>query len=108
MPLFRIHRLKENHRQQFRWQPHTPGLTHVKPRDYEPGGTIEAGSEYAAWLRLREAGEPFQVGDLLEIEGASLRIYKYIGFEEVRWVVPEQTPASVPDGGGLRAQPSGL
>ena len=29
-------------------------------------------------------------------------------FAPVPDVVPEQTPASVPDGGGLRAQPSGL
>jgi hypothetical protein len=108
MPLYKIHRMKENHRQQFRWKPHTAGLSHVKPRDYEPGETVEASSEYAAWLRLREAGQPFQVGDILEIEGTSLRIYKYIGFEEARWVVPEQAPPPAPESVGLPGQPGGL
>ncbi len=31
MPVYQIHRLKDSHRQQFRWAPHTPGVT-VKNR----------------------------------------------------------------------------
>ena len=95
MPRYQIHRLKESHRQQFRWQPHTAGVSIVKPRDYEPGGEVEAGSEYGAWGQLRDRGEPLEVGDLLEIEPGSPRIYKYIGFEEARWVLPEVPAAAV-------------
>lgn len=108
MPLFRIHKLKESHRQQFRWQPHTSGLSHVKPKDYEPAGSVEASNEYVAWMRLKQDGAAFQVGDLLEVEGVSLRIYKYVGFEEVRWVVPEQNPVPQPESGPIPAQPAGV
>ncbi len=93
MPAYQIHRLKETPRQQFRWAPHTSGVTIVKPKDYQPGAVIEAASPYAAWMALRDAAEPLEVGDLLELPGAELRIYKYIGFEEARWWVPEAAPA---------------
>jgi hypothetical protein len=33
------------------------------------------------------------VGDILENELGEIRLYKYIGFEEAKWVVPEQAPA---------------
>jgi hypothetical protein len=89
MPVYCIHRLKESQRQQFRWAPHTSGATAVKPKDYEPGGTIEASSTYAAWKALRDSDVPLKIGDLLEVEGAELRIFKYVGFEEARWVLPE-------------------
>lgn len=92
MPAYRIHRLKETARQQFRWAPHTSGISTVKPKDYEPAEMIEAASPYAAWLDLRESEHALQVGDLLELEGAELRIFKYIGFEEARWYVPEPAP----------------
>ena len=92
MPAYRIHRLKETARQQFRWAPHTSGISTVKPKDYEPAEMIEAASPYAAWLALRESEQALQVGDLLELEGAELRIFKYIGFEEARWYVPEPAP----------------
>ncbi len=95
MPRYQIHRLKENHRQQFRWQPHTAGLSVVKPKDYESSGLVEAASEYAAWIQLRASGEPLAVGDLLEIEPGVLRIHKYIGFEEARWLLPEVQAAAV-------------
>ena len=93
MPAYQIHRLKETPRQQFRWAPHTSGVTIVKPKDYQPGAVIEAASPYAAWMALRDAAEPLEGGDLLELPGAELRIYKYIGFEEARWWVPEAAPA---------------
>jgi len=95
MPRYQIHRLKENHRQQFRWQPHTAGVSVVKPKDYELGGVVEAASEYAAWTQLRDGGTPLEVGDVLEIEPGVLRIYKYIGFEEARWLIPEVQAAAL-------------
>jgi hypothetical protein len=99
MPAYQIHRLKETQRQQFRWAPHTPGVTVVKLKDYEPAEVVEAASPYALWLALRESDRPIAVGDLIQVVGdgsyqanAELRILKYIGFEEARWYVPE--PAS--------------
>jgi hypothetical protein len=101
MPAYQIHRLKEAQRQQFRWAPHTPGVTIVKLKDYEPGTVVEAASPYALWLALRECEDVIAVGDLIEVAGESiepgsgeLRIFKYIGFEEARWYVPE--PVSRP------------
>ena len=103
MPDYQIHRLKETQRQQFRWAPHTPGVTIVKLKDYEPGALVEAASPYALWLALRGSENPLAVGDLLEALGdlmevagvvpaGELRILKYIGFEEARWYVPEPAP----------------
>jgi hypothetical protein len=92
MPAYQIHRLKESQRQQFRWAPHTSGVTTAKPKDYEKGAVTESASPYAVWLALRETDEQLQVGDLLELESGELRIYKYIGFEEARWFVPESVP----------------
>ncbi len=99
MPAYQIHRLKETQRQQFRWAPHTPGVTVVKLKDYEPGDIIEAASPYALWLALRGSGNAIAVGDLIEVAGdasqqasTELRILKYIGFEEARWYVPEPAP----------------
>ncbi len=94
MPAYQIHRLKDAPRQQFRWAPHTSRVMIVKPKDYQPGATVEAASPYAVWLALRDTEEPLQVGDLLELSGDQLRIFKYIGFEEARWYVPEPVPAA--------------
>jgi hypothetical protein len=99
MPAYQIHRLKETQRQQFRWAPHTPGVTIVKLKDYEPGSVIEAASPYALWLALRESDNALAVGDLIDVVGqvpaGELRILKYIGFEEARWYVPEPAPQSM-------------
>jgi hypothetical protein len=96
MPAYQIHRLKEAQRQQFRWAPHTPGVTIVKLKDYEPGSVAEAATPYALWLALRETENAIGVGDLIEVvsdvPGGELRILKYIGFEEARWYVPEPAP----------------
>jgi hypothetical protein len=92
MPAYQIHRLKESQRQQFRWAPHTSGVTIAKLKDYEKGALTEAASPYAVWLALRDTDEQLQVGDLLELESGELRIYKYIGFEEARWFIPETAP----------------
>lgn len=89
MPNYRIHRLRENVRQQFRNAAHVSGAAVVKLRDYEPGTSIEASSPYAAFFASRETGEALQVGDVLETESGDLRIFKYVGFEEARWFVPE-------------------
>lgn len=94
MPSFQIHRLRDHERQRFRWAPHTSGTSTVKAKDYEKIAGIESPTEYGAWLALRDAGTPLHVGDLLETEDGSLRICKYIGFEEALWFVPEVRPGS--------------
>jgi hypothetical protein len=92
MPAYQIYRLKESARPQFRNAPHTSGATIVKPRDYEKSASVDASSPYAAWTALRESADALQVGDLLELDGGELRIFKYVGFEEARWYVPEPAP----------------
>jgi hypothetical protein len=107
MPGYKIHRLKETVRQQFRWAPHASGATGVKPKDYEPAGTVEAPGLYAAWDALRDRGEALRVGDLLETESGELRICKYVGFEEARWVLPEVASGleSLPPAAGAAGPP---
>ena len=89
MAVYRIYRMKESPRQQFRWAPHVSGCASLKPKDYEARGQIEALHEYDAWKILRETGDPLAVGDLLETEDGRLRICKYVGFEPAEWVLPE-------------------
>jgi hypothetical protein len=89
MTVYQIHRLRESTRQQFRWAPHIAGVAIVKPKDYEPASTIEAESPYAAWLLLRDTEDVLKLGDVLEAPIGDLRIFKYIGFEQARWFVPE-------------------
>lgn len=89
MPSYRIHRLKDHLRHPFRSAPHFGGTASVKPRDYELGGGVEASSPYAAFFASKESEAPLQLGDVLESEDGSLRICKYIGFEEARWIAPE-------------------
>jgi hypothetical protein len=62
MPAYQIHRLKDTQRQQFRWAPHIPGVTIVKLKDYEPGSVVEAASQYALWLGLRDSENAIGVG----------------------------------------------
>ena len=89
MSAYRIYRMKESTRQQFRWAPHTIGVTNVKPKDYELTVTVEAPTPYAVWTATEGLADALQVGDILESESGELRIYKYVGFEEAQWVVPE-------------------
>ena len=89
MPAYRIHRLKDHMRHQFRYGPHVSGMAGVKPRDYEPGSSIEAPTPYSAYFALRSSPTPLEVGDLLESEDGTLRIFKFVGFEEASWVLPE-------------------
>jgi len=102
MPSYRIHRLREYLRQPFRSAPHVSGTAHVKPRDYVPasspesewtGETITAASPYAAYFELKDSATPLYPGDLLEDERGALRIFKFVGFEEAQWVLPEVLPA---------------
>ena len=94
MPNYRIHRLKDHLHQSFRLAPHVSGSANVKPRDYEAGDSIEAGSPYAAFFAQKESADPLHPGDLLESEDGVLRIYKFVGFEEAQWVLPEAKPES--------------
>ncbi len=108
MPSYRIFRLKEEQRQRFRWGPHTSGATGVRLKDYVEAGSIEAASVYAAWAALRETDRALKVGDLLDLEGGSLSICKYVGFEEARWVTPEvKLEAAAPAGSGAFPPASG-
>ena len=93
MPLYRIHRLKDHLRQQVRFAPHVGGTATVKPRDYQPPdeaqAQVDAGTPYAAFFALRDTETPMEVGDLLEAPDGSLRIFKFVGFEEAQWALPE-------------------
>lgn len=93
MPLYRIYRMKDSPRQQFRWAPHVSGCASVKPKDYDQRGEIVALNEYDAWKSLRESGEALAVGDLLEAEAGHLSVCKYVGFEPAQWLLPESKAA---------------
>jgi hypothetical protein len=100
MPSYRIHRLKDHLQQSFRLAPHVSGTAHVKPRDYEPGEpfeSVEAATPYAAFFALKETEGPLLPGDLLEAENGALRIYKFVGFEEAQWLLPEAKPEATPE-----------
>ncbi len=99
MPLYRIFRMKDWRRQNFRLAPHARGLSLVRPGDYEQNGEIEASSPYLAWAALRETDRSLEVGDILEFNDGQLRIYKYVGFEEAQWHIPEVKS-------GLEAEPA--
>ena len=89
MHTYRVHRLKDHLRRQFRYAPHVSGRAMAKPRDYEAGESVEATSPYRAFFDLRDSGAPLEVGDLLEAGDGSLRIFKFVGFEEAIWQLPE-------------------
>lgn len=92
MALYRLHRMKEGPRQQFRWAAHSSGVTQVKPKDYEISGEFEAPSTYALWQDLRLTDNALQLGDILELDSGDLKIFKYVGFEEAQWILPEVKP----------------
>jgi hypothetical protein len=103
MPLYRIYRMKDSPRQQFRWAPHVAGCASVKPKDYEPCDQMEAAHEYDAWRLLRESGQALEVGDLLETGEGRLSICKYVGFEPAQWVLPEVKLQAEPEPAGQTA-----
>ena len=98
MQTYRIHRLKEHLRNQVRFAPHVSGTAAVKPRDYQPAtdeDLVEAESPYAAFFAMRDTPAPLEVGDVLEsVSDGSLRIFKFVGFEEAQWALPEQKPVA--------------
>ncbi len=108
MPVYRIHRLKESPRLAFRSAAHPAGLAMLKPKDYETGAEVEAPSPYGAWASLHGTAAALQVGDVLEHPDGSLRVYKYVGFEEARWILPEVRTGleSIPLATGPAAAPS--
>ena len=94
MPTYRVYRMKDGPREQFRWAAHTGGLARVKLKDYDQGGEIQAATPYAAWKELAALTDALRPGDLLETvpcdgSPADLKIAKYIGFEPAEWYVPE-------------------
>ncbi len=92
MASYRIFRLKEHVRQNFRWTPHLSGPSQVKPRDYEEAFTLEGDSPYAVWATVRDTPRALQVGDVIEVDAFELRIVKYVGFEQAKWLLPEERP----------------
>lgn len=108
MPLYRIFRMKDSERQRFRMLPHTSGATMIKPKDFEEQGAVEAVSPYGAWSQLRESDHPLQVGDLLIAPNDEMRILKFVGFEEARWIIPEVKSGIEhvpPAAGGVTSEP---
>src|SRR6202795_4203907 len=93
MTRYRIHRMKPNARESFRWAAHTGGTATVKEKDYEPGAEIDAPGCYAAW-KILGSSDPLAPGALLEDPSGKLLILKYIGFEPASWFVaaPELSP----------------
>ena len=106
MATYRIHRMKDVPRQQFRFAPHVSGAATVKVKDYQRDGEVEAENEYDAWNSLRSTDQALQVGDLLELPTGELRIYKYVGFETANWHVPEpKLPLEPPAAADPEASP---
>jgi hypothetical protein len=101
MAIYRIHRLRNHLRQSFRYAPHVSGAADVRPRDYSPANTpddtVDAATPYAAYFATRETTAPLEPGDLLESETGELRIFKFVGFEEARWILPEPKPEPSPE-----------
>ena len=95
MPGYRIHRLKDHLRHQFRYGPHVSGMASVKPRDYEPGATVEAPTPYSAYFALRGSDAALELGDLLESDEGALLIFKFVGFEQAMWVLPQAKPEDI-------------
>ncbi|BDC52331.1 hypothetical protein F183_A46460 [Bryobacterales bacterium F-183] len=90
MALYRIFRLKDSLRAQFRQLPHMSGVAKIKAKDYEENTTtVEAPTPYAAWFALKGTEQELAVGDVLAEENGEVRIIKFVGFEPAEWVVPE-------------------
>jgi hypothetical protein len=112
MPHYRIHRIKDNPQETFRWASHTGGLAIVKPRDYEVGESVEAANPYQTWKLMAEQGQPLRPGDVLELASGEseaapaeqgMWIAKYVGFEPAQWFVPEPPKTDSADTAGEQA-----
>jgi len=95
--LFKIYRMKDAPREQFRWAAHTGGPAVIKSKDYEATGEISAATPYAGWKALSAEGAELRTGDVLEEvlpDGSpgALYIAKYVGLESATWFVPEPRP----------------
>jgi len=88
--------MKEQARLSFRSAPHTSGETAVKLKDYVEADSIEAVSTYEAWELLRATERPLEIGDILESELGAIKICKYIGFDDAKWIVPDVKPPAEP------------
>ena len=88
--------MKDVPREQFRWAPHVSGMANARPKDYAPAEAIDAENEYVAWALARNSDRPLQVGDMLETPAGELRLCKYVGFEEARWLVAEPPSPNIP------------
>jgi hypothetical protein len=86
--------MKESSRQSFRSAPHTSGETAVKLKDYTESGTVEAVNPYDAWEQVRGTEQALEIGDILESELGGIQIYKYVGFEDAKWILPEASAAA--------------
>jgi hypothetical protein len=95
MPVFKVHRQRENARNQFRWAPHTSGPAVVKQRDYSEPVEVEAPSAYGLFNSLRGSEEALEVGDVVELPDGSLQIFKYVGLEPAAWWVPAAKPEAL-------------
>ena len=90
MALFQIYRMRDAARQHFRTAAHTSGQALIKPRDYDKADLIDAPHAYGAWAHLRDSNLALSIGDVLEDStSGEARIYKYVGFELAKWVLPE-------------------
>jgi hypothetical protein len=103
MPHYRVHRMKDAPRENFRWAPHIGGAAVLRARDYDAAEEMEAGNPYELWKTMADRGHSLHPGDVLErldLENSSieisgpLQITKYVGFEPARWFVPEPKPDS--------------
>jgi hypothetical protein len=94
MARYRIHRIRETVKEQFRWAAHTGGTAIVKPKDYDFDSELEGATPYAMWSTLKAEGNNLCPGDVLEMVNGDgtqgeLQIFKYIGFEPATWWIPE-------------------
>jgi len=75
--------------------PHVSGAVFGEAKDFEQLGQVEGLHEYDAWRAAREAGDPLQVGDLLESDDGRLRICN-TWIRTAEWALPSpSTPRSL-------------
>jgi hypothetical protein len=103
MPSYRIFRLRDSQRAQFRQLPHVSGSARLKLKDYVEAGTLEAATPYAAWKQSLDGEAPLAVGDALVEESGQLLVMKFVGFEPAEWVVPEMKVDTLPVAAGVPA-----
>ena len=99
MPRYRIFYLRDTQVEKFRGTPPREKPYHLRTKDYDEGGVIEAESPYAVWKQLQEneaasqTKRPLGVGDALEGDESPLLLLNYWGFDEALWRTPEESLA---------------